>query len=139
MKLSSILQTIDKAYPLLDDFSAAETTVNGTKYQQVLNSQNVRAGLIMLKSVGIFDEKILQLENSFFYSINEKKANVNFSEFQRVRSVLSELSTIVAGVRDALRGVMPEVQENTVYIKMPELLNLEDFKKTVDAFIEYFH
>ena len=38
MKLSSIQQTINLAYPLLDSFSVFETVINGIKYQQVQNT-----------------------------------------------------------------------------------------------------
>lgn len=134
MKLSSIQQIIEKAYPLLDSYSASEVTINGNKYQEVVNLGNVRKGIMMLKNVGIFNANISLLENTFFYSVNEDKTNINLKDFHNARVLLHDLMKLISSVRDVLNNLLPEVSENTVYIKMPDIMNLEDFKKTVDSF-----
>lgn len=134
MKLSSIQQTIKLASPLLDSFSVADVTLNGVKYQQVRNLQNVRRALILLKSTGAFDQNINPLEDTIFYSINQDTTNIAPPEYSKIRKLLNELMIVVNGVNNVLNHLLPEIPSNTVYIKLPDIENLEEFRRTIDAF-----
>ncbi len=134
MKLSSVLQTINIAYPLLDSFSVSTVTVNGVEYRQIRNIENVRRALQLLKSTKVFNEIVYKLEQTVFYGVNSEETNIRPAEYNSIRVLLDELMSVVIGVKKVVDNLIPEIPDNTVYIKLPEISDLDEFRKAIDAF-----
>lgn len=114
MKLSSILQTIKMASPILEEFKPENVTLNGVVYKRLRNTDKLKKAFQQLKTLEIFDDYITPLEETVLYGINGNKLDVSSSEFGNIENALNDLSSAVFGLEHVLENLVPGVPENTV-------------------------
>lgn len=137
MRLNQIKEIIDYVLPRLK-LESTNVTINGSSYLQVTNVITLKKALNELLETGLFKQEINNIKGSSFFEFTGNQVNLTPSDGQQLRQRIEGLNLTSTSLNAALKDIVQETKENSIYIKFPEIVNFNDLSKASDAFNKYF-
>lgn len=137
MRLREIKRSLEEIRPLMK--TNAPTRNSSIKSYQLSNVFDLQKVVKTLDNIGLFPKQIENLKKQSFYLYPNNSLRIESAEYNVINRIMRELSDLIIELIRSLDKALPEENEETVSIKIPNPHNFEDLEKTANSLNKIFN
>lgn len=137
MRLKEIKQTLEEVIPQLK-ISAEGVTINGSKFTRLSNLKEIRKAILKLIANNVFFEFATKLWDTEISNFSDDQITLDPSTASNIVVDINKLEGSAREFYSSLQDIVLDSKENTVYIKLATVNDLNDLSNTASVFSTIF-